>query len=100
MQRSRKSAENRSRLRYDAVYHILILYYVMKSPEVSIRNKAIVIGALGYLILPLDLIPDFIPALGITDDITAIHEAFRAVKDSITPEMENQARRKCKQWFD
>ena len=47
------------------VYAALILYYTLESDRVSIKDKAIIIGALGYLISPLDVIPDAIPIAGL-----------------------------------
>ena len=44
------------------IYVALILYYELADPNVSPKEKAIIIGALGYFILPLDLIPDAIPS--------------------------------------
>lgn len=56
-------------------------------------------GALGYLILPIDLIPDVVPVLGLTDDAAAITLAYDTVKASITPEIERKAKEKLAQWF-
>ena len=38
------------------VYAAFILYYTLQSDKVSVKDKAIIIGALGYLISPLDVI--------------------------------------------
>lgn len=78
----------------EIVYNALLLYYVLKSPDVPYQQKLIVIGALGYLILPLDLIPDFIPVTGYADDLAALTAAITAVKANITPEIEAQAQDK------
>ena len=48
------------------VYAALILYYTLQSDSVSKTDKAIIIGALGYMISPLDVIPDAIPIAGLT----------------------------------
>ena len=40
------------------VYAALILYYTLQSDKVSKTDKAIIIGALGYMISPLDVVPD------------------------------------------
>ena len=40
------------------VYAALLLYYTLQSDKVSTADKAIIIGALGYLISPLDVIPE------------------------------------------
>ena len=79
--------------------YALLLYYTLESDDVSLKNKAIIMGALGYLILPIDLIPDFVPVLGLTDDAAAIKLAYDTVKASITPEIERKAEVKLIQWF-
>ena len=69
----------------------LLLYYVMKSPDVPLKIKATIAGALGYLIVPTDLIPDFIPVAGYTDDIAALWAVIKTCQAYITPEIEAQA---------
>ena len=73
------------------VYAAMLLYYVMQSPEVSKKDKTTSIGALGYFILPLDLLPDFIPFMGFADDLSAILLALHAVWKNITPDMKAKA---------
>ena len=75
------------------LYPALQLYYLLQSKDVPVKAKTLIIGALGYLILPADLIPDFIPAMGFTDDLTAIFLALRAVSKYLTPEIKEQARK-------
>lgn len=84
----------------EVVYMAFLLYYVLKSPEVPYQQKLIIIGALGYLICPIDLIPDFIPVAGYTDDAAALTAAIKTVHDSITPEIEEQARSKANSLFN
>ena len=43
------------------LYNVYVLYYVLKSRDVPVKVKAEILGALGYVLVPLDLIPDFIP---------------------------------------
>lgn len=74
------------------LYPALQLYYVLQSKDVPVKAKTFIIGALGYLILPADLVPDFIPALGFTDDLTALMLALRAVNKHITPEINARAK--------
>lgn len=73
------------------VYAVMLLYYVIQSPEISKGDKATIIGALGYFILPLDLFPDFIPLVGFTDDLSAILLALHAVWKNITPDVKAKA---------
>lgn len=77
----------------------LLLYYVLTSDEVEQKDKLLIMGALGYLIFPLDLIPDSIPALGFTDDLAALLYAYSQVKAHVTPEMQEKSKKQLKEWF-
>ena len=81
------------------VYAALLLYYVLKSPVVTKGDKTKIVGALGYFILPLDILPDFIPLAGYTDDLTAVIWALHTVWKNITPEIKAQAAAKTREWF-
>lgn len=81
------------------VYMVLLLYYVLMSDKTPTKYKAMIIGALGYFILPLDAIPDFVPAVGYTDDVAAIAGVILAVAKCISPEIEAQAKAKLADWF-
>lgn len=81
------------------IYLALLLYYVLKSPKVKMADKGKIWGALGYFILPIDFIPDFIPVAGYTDDLAALLWAFYAVAKNVTPEIETQAKKKLHDWF-
>lgn len=45
---------------------------LVKDPRVSALPKLVVLGILAYVVLPTDLIPDFIPGLGQADDLAVI----------------------------
>ncbi len=81
------------------IYVALILYYELSDPNVSPKEKAIIIGALGYFILPIDLIPDAIPVVGYTDDLAALVAAYQYVKVHLTPEVRFRAQEKMRDWF-
>lgn len=81
------------------VYAALLLYYVLKSPSVKKGDKTTIIGALGYFILPLDILPDFIPMVGFSDDLSAILLALHAVWKNITPEIKAMAAAKASELF-
>ena len=82
------------------VYAALILYYTLQSDKVSKSDKAIIIGALGYMISPLDVIPDAIPIAGLTDDLAVLLFVLKKVWTGIDPEIVEQARKKLSKWFD
>ena len=67
---------------------VLLLFYMMKSDSVSLKDKAYIVGALGYFVLPIDIVPDFLTGLGYTDDLAVITLLIKYLKDNITPEIE------------
>lgn len=79
----------------DVVYNALILYYALDSPALTNRDKAWILGALGYLILPTDLIPDFIPMMGYTDDAAAIYAVIKNLGHAVTEDVKNKAKAKA-----
>lgn len=79
------------------VYTALVLYYAIDS--MPIEKKAVVIGALGYFILPTDLIPDFIAIFGFSDDASVLYMVYNACSDAIDEKVKNQATSKLSEWF-
>ena len=64
-------------------------------PQVRIS----IMGALTYLIVPVDLIPDFIPASGFSDDLVALTAVISLWQHHITPEIKFRAMSKLNNWF-
>ena len=80
--------------------YALTLYYVLQKDNIPVAEKGIIIGALGYFILPIDLIPDFIMGLGYTDDIGAMLIAVKKSMNYVDEEVKNQVYLKLNDWFD
>ena len=70
-----------------------------QEPEDLRKDRAKILGALGYFLLPIDIIPDFIPLAGYTDDLAALTWGVYCVIKSITPEVKAQAAAKLHEWF-
>lgn len=79
------------RLGRGLVQKALELYYVLESPDLPPRVKWTILGALGYLILPLDAIPDILPGAGYTDDLGTIIAALGIAAAHLTPEIKLKA---------
>ena len=81
------------------IYIALLLYYALQSDKISVKHKALIYGALGYFILPADLVPDFIPAAGFTDDFAELFAALASMAMCIDNEIKEKAKAKLHDWF-
>jgi uncharacterized membrane protein YkvA (DUF1232 family) len=63
------------------------------------QAKLTVLAALTYLLVPVDLIPDFIPAAGFSDDMVAITALLGLCTRHLTPEIRSRAKRRLDRWF-
>ena len=81
------------------IYKALQLYYVAQSPNCPMKVKAGIYGALGYLISPFDFIPDFMSAVGYTDDAAAIGVALILAQMYINDDIKMKAEGKIKDIF-
>ena len=50
----------------------LALYYAYKHPDTPFTAKLLIGITIGYLLSPIDLIPDFIPVIGLLDDLLLV----------------------------
>ena len=82
------------------VYAALILYYTLQSDKVSTANKALILGALGYMISPLDVVPDAIPIAGLSDDLAVLLFVLKKVWTDVDPEIQENAKARLSKWFD
>lgn len=82
------------------VYSALILYYTLESDKVSTKEKAIILGALGYLISPLDLVPDAIPIAGLSDDLAVLLYVIHKIWGNVSDDIKLKAKNKLSKWFD
>ena len=82
------------------VYAALILYYTLQSDKISVKDKAIIIGALGYLVSPLDVISDAIPIAGLGDDLAVLIYVLNKVWGNVSEDIKAKAKDKLSKWFD
>lgn len=83
----------------EVVDKALQLYYTLQEPATPAWAKAIIIGALGYFISPIDAIPDITPIIGYADDLGVLAMAVAAVAMYITDEIKARAAAKLVEWF-
>lgn len=66
------------------IYGLLLFYYVLSSSDTPWNDKLRIYGAVGYIFLPYDLIPESIHIIGCTDDFAAIFIGCKAIRANIT----------------
>lgn len=77
----------------------LRLFYAIYLGKASPAQVSIIIGALGYLISPVDAIPDMLPG-GFTDDAGVLTAAVGLLACCSDPEVEAAVKAKASEWFD
>lgn len=71
---------------------IVALYHAMLDPKTPAWVKGVAAAALAYFILPLDAVPDVLPIIGLSDDLSVLSAALAAVSMHITEEHRERAR--------
>ncbi len=87
------------RLGRGTVQTSLTLFYCLQDADTPAWAKGVIMGTLGYLILPVDAIPDFVPVVGLTDDLGAIAAALGTVAIYVKDEHKSKAREQMARLF-
>ena len=64
-----RDRETMKQLVRDLPKFLKLLWGLYRDPRVSMIDKALVLATIGYVVVPLDFVPDFIPFLGQLDDL-------------------------------
>ena len=64
-------------------FKILLEMMTTKDYTISSQTKLIIAGTLAYVVLPIDVIPDFLPVVGWLDDIFVLGLATSSLSDEI-----------------
>jgi uncharacterized membrane protein YkvA (DUF1232 family) len=71
---------------------VLIVYFVSKDKRLHFYIKMIAVFCVAYALSPVDLIPDFIPILGLLDDLIIIPLCLALIIKLTPPEIMETAR--------
>ncbi|MFN7119044.1 MAG: YkvA family protein [Saprospiraceae bacterium] len=82
-----------------AVYSALLMFYAYRRTDTPKWAKNIILGVLGYLLTPIDAIPDLSPILGYTDDLGVLSFGLVTIAAYINKDVREQARKKLQDWF-
>lgn len=77
----------------------LEMYYALQDSDTPVWAKTTIVGALGYFISPLDLIPDLLPVIGYSDDLSVLAGAVTVVAAHIKQEHKDKALQIMQRWF-
>ncbi len=83
----------------ELVVRILMLYFLLITGKVPLRIRLLIVAALGYFVLPTDLVSDFIPALGFSDDIAFLTYTFNQASHYADETIKKKAEQKLKSWL-
>lgn len=83
----------------NVVYMVLVLYYSLLGKDVPLKDRAMVLAALGYFISPIDFIPDILGVMGFSDDFAVLMLVFRKIRDNVTPDVHIKAKARLAEWF-
>lgn len=83
----------------EVVERALVLYYCLRDVDTPTWARGVIVGALGYFVLPMDAIPDLVPFSGFADDFSVLAAALVSVAHHVKPEHRFMARRSLARWF-
>jgi uncharacterized membrane protein YkvA (DUF1232 family) len=72
---------------------LIAAHYCAFDQQTPLHVKAVLLGAIAYFVVPTDLIPDYIPVIGYTDDAAVLATAINLVATYIAPAHREAARR-------
>ncbi len=71
---------------------VLAAWYCAFDAATPRRVKTMLLAALAYFIMPIDLIPDMLPGLGFTDDLTVLLTTIGLIRSHMTQRHRDLAR--------
>ena len=79
---------------------ILQFYYVLNDRNTSALDRALIYGALIYVLFPIDILPRAVyRIIGVIDDGMAILYVYNKIKDRITPDINLKVEMTLDEWF-
>jgi uncharacterized membrane protein YkvA (DUF1232 family) len=82
-----------------AAYYALLLWYVATKSSTPLPVKLLIFGGLGYFILPVDAVPDFLVGIGYADDMAILVGIISAYGMYMDDESKARARAKVREIF-
>ena len=71
---------------------LVAAYYAALDPDTPTKAKAILLAALAYFVMPIDMVPDFVVLFGFTDDAAVMFAAINMITAYMKVEHYERAR--------
>lgn len=68
----------RAASRFPSIRQAVAMFYTLKDPSTPAWAKAVIVAVLGYVVCPMDVIPDPLPG-GLIDDVAAVGAAYALI---------------------
>ena len=82
------------------ILYALIMVTLIGDSKIPMKVRLVFMAAIGYLILPTDIVADFLPVIGFTDDIAFLTYVVSSASEYITPEVRDRAKDKMEKWIN
>jgi uncharacterized membrane protein YkvA (DUF1232 family) len=82
----------RSLARIPFAEDVLAAFYCAFDPATPLKVKGILLAALAYFIMPIDVIPDVLLGLGFTDDMAVLYTAISMIRSHMTQTHRDKAK--------
>ena len=88
-----------SKMGQQAVYSVMLMVHAYRSNRAPAWAKRIIVGTLGYVLTPIDAVPDLTPLIGYTDDLGVLTFGLVTIASYINDEVRISARRDVAKLF-
>jgi uncharacterized membrane protein YkvA (DUF1232 family) len=82
------------------VAEVAALWFCARDPRTPFVAKAIAVAVVAYAFSPIDLIPDFIPVIGLLDDLLLLPIGIWIVLKLVPPEVMAECRQQAARWLE
>lgn len=76
----------------------IILYYAWRHPGTPFFVRAALVAVLAYVVSPIDIVPDYLPVIGIADDVALIPAAIISLTHMLPSNVLAECRRESERW--
>lgn len=93
-------SESIKKLGIQLSYACLLLFYALKDGKVPAWAKRVIIGVLGYVVAPIDAVPDITPFVGFTDDLGLAMFGLVTIACYINDDIRSKAKSTITHWYN